>query len=208
MSAPRPKRFTYTLTALSAAGFAAAVTGAINTTPWTTIVGAPPDGAGHLATLTLASGGSLAGVNITVIGTDAEGRYQTETIAGPSATTTMTKYFATVTSITSDATLGASTMNVGWLAACYTPTIPVADYPHTGPLVGVTLGGTVTFTVQQTNDNIWDNNPAEWFDFIPQTDQSIVGKLVGAQPGATGIRCYIASHTSGIIYLTLSQARV
>lgn len=200
----RCKKISYTFSALDADGFAAAVTGAIHTTPWTTILGYPLDGCAHLGTLTLASGGSLAAVTITVAGTNAEGKAITEAIAGPSATTTMTKYFKTVTSITADGTLGASTMNVGWSAVAVTPAYPVAIYPHDGPLVGCEVGGTINYTVQQTNDNIFDNTVTLWTTLqAAGTSNTLNQALIGV----TALRVLVNSHTSGTLKVTTTQAR-
>jgi hypothetical protein len=201
----RPKRFSYTFAALDADGFAAAVTGAINTTPWTTILGSPADGCAHQTTLTLASGSSLAGVTITVTGTDAEGRVQTEAIAGPSGTTNMTKYFATVKSITSSATLGASTMNVGWTTLCSTPAYPVAVYPHDGAVVSISPANT-TVTMQQTVSPIYDTAASSvvWQTLIGAGSSTAIAQ---ALIGTTAIRALITVQSSGTLTMDIAQAR-
>jgi hypothetical protein len=201
----RPKRFSYTFAALDADGFAAAVTGAIQTTPWTTILGSPANGCAHQTTLTLASGSSLAGVTITVTGTDAEGRTQTEAIAGPSGTTNMTKYFATVTSITSSATLGASTMNVGWTTLCSTPAIPVAVYPHDGAVVSISPAS-CTLTMQQTVSPIYDTAAASvvWQTLIASGTAAAVAQ---ALIGITAIRALVSVSSPGTLTIDIAQAR-
>jgi hypothetical protein len=201
----RPKRFSYTFVALSAAGFAATVTGDIKTTPWTTIAGYPLDLIAHQTTLTLASGGSLAGVNITVTGTDAEGRAQSETIAGPSATTNLTKYFKTVTSITADATLGASTMNVGWTTLCSTPAYPLAVYPHDGAMVSISPAN-CTLVIQQTASPIFDTAAASvvWQTLIASgTAVATAQALIGA----TAVRALISISSPGTLTMDIAQAR-
>jgi hypothetical protein len=201
----RAKKFVYTLTALHADGFCENVTGTIQLTAWTTIAGAPGDGCSHQTTL--ASTSNLSGVNITVTGTDAENRVLAETIAGPNNTTvSLTNYFKTVTKVTADATLGAATMNVGWTALAYTPTYPCAVYPHDGPAFQVNLGGTtVNYTKQQTNDDLYVNNPAQWHTLGTATIDADSSEM--AIIGATGIRVWVHSHTSGVLYMTVSQAR-
>jgi hypothetical protein len=201
----RAKKFTYTMAAAHSDGFCELVTGDISATPWTTIAGAPNDGCSHQTQLVLAGGGSLAAVHLTITGTDAEGRAQSEAIHGPSATTTLANYYKTITSILSDATLGASTMNVGWTEVAYTPTIPVAVYPHDGPAVGVQIGGTINYTRQQSNDQIYVNNPAIWH--LLGTANLDADSIDMAIIGATGVRIVVNSHTSGILYVTISQAR-
>jgi hypothetical protein len=202
----RPHRKKYTLAAASAAGFCSAVTGNISVTPWTTIAGAPGDGCAHETQLVLASGGSLAGVTLTITGTDAEGRVQTEAIAGPSATTTLAYYYKTITSILSSATLGASTMNVGWTALCRTPAYPVTVYVHGAANLGVTIAsGSANYTAQQTSDDVFTHTDAKWYNF--GTVGSSEDQMLEAADGAMAVRLDISSHTSGVIYANHSQAR-
>jgi hypothetical protein len=203
----RPKKTVYTLAAANADGFCELVTGNISVTPWTTIAGAPGDGCAHETQLVLAGGGSLAAVTLTITGTDAEGRVQSESIAGPSATSTLAKYYKTITSILSSATLGASTMNVGWTAVCRTPAYPTARVPHGAHSVGVNLGGTtVTYTVQESNDEVFGNNPAQWHTLgTGNVDHDTMSE---AADGATAVRLDIASHTTGVLYVTHSQSGV
>jgi hypothetical protein len=201
----RPKKTVYTLSAAHADGFCDGVTGDISVTPWTTIVAAPADGCAHETQLVLASGGSLAAVTLTITGTDAEGRVQSESIAGPSATSTLANYNKTITSILSSATLGASTMDVGWTAVCHTPCYPVARFPHGAHSIGVNLGGTtVTYTAQVSNDNVYENAPAQWHTL--GTGNADHDQMLEATDGATGVRIDVASHTSGVLYVTHSQA--
>jgi len=198
----RPKRIVYTLTALSANGFAANLTG---TGPFTTF-SAPGDGIAHQ--VTLQSAANLSGITMTVVGKDSNGNAQTEAIAGPNANTVnLTKYFKTITSITASATLGANTMNVGWTALVQTPTIPVDFAKLTGPCVVVGIGGTVTYTAQQTSDDIFNlSNTIAWATL--GTAGATATATTMANSGTTGVRVTVASHTSGVITLAVSQARV
>jgi hypothetical protein len=118
----------------------------------------------------------------------------------------MTKYFKTVTSVTSDATLGASTMDIGWTALCRTPTYFVTVYVHGAAAMGINVGGTINYTAQQSNDRIFVNNPAQWHAL--GTANCEADQMLEAADGCAGLRIDIASHTSGILYVTYSQARV
>ena len=202
----RPKLKFYDLAALHADGFCENVTGDISAAAWTTIAGSPADGCSHQTTL--ASTANLSGITITVNGTDAEDRVLTEDIAGPNNNTvTLTAYFKTVTSVSAGATLGANTMNVGWTALCYTPTYPTRVYSHGSPNMSVNLGGTtVNYTMQETNDNIYVNNPAQWHN-IPDRDNIAVGTVGEAADGTSGLRISVNSHTTGELYITYSQPR-
>ena len=197
----RPKKITYTLAALDAAGF---LNDAQGVGPWTTILANPGDGCGHL--VTIASGSDISSKTLTVTGTDPEGRVQTEAITGPNATTvTGTKYFLAVTSVAASATIGAATMDVGWDVVCATPAYPTAVYQHGAPGFGINLGGAVTYTAQQTNDRIFSNAPAQWHRL--GTENCTVDQSLEANDGTSGVRALVSAHTSGFLYLTHSQAR-
>lgn len=200
----RPSKLSYTLSALDADGFAVNVTGAIQTTPWTTIASAPADGLAHQTTLYSAA--NLSAITITVNGTDCEGRTQSESIAGPNATTTtLTKYFKTVTSVTATATLGANTMLVGWTASCVTP-LYVQNYRALNPVsISVEAGGTIDYTIQQSVVAAFDMTVDDWFTLgSPNYTESASGSAV---LNATATRILVNSHTSGTLTICRSQGR-
>lgn len=70
-----------------------------------------------------------AAKTIALVGTDADGNAQTETLTGPgtSATVTSTKYFKTLTSATPSATIGADTFDIGWAADAVSPWVYVNE---------------------------------------------------------------------------------
>lgn len=98
----------------STAGYATGVTGAVFALTATD----SGDSLAHLVTILNSTVNSHAAKTIAIVGTDENGNVQSETIAGPgvSATVTSTKYFKTLTSITPSATIGADTFNIGWAA--------------------------------------------------------------------------------------------
>jgi len=197
----RQKTKVYTLDALDADGFFQNVTGDITTTAWTTANSALTDGCAHYVSLTTTA--NLSTITFTFVGTDAEGRTQTASQVGPNNTTTyLTDYFKTITSVTSSATLGANTMNVGWTAAAHTPCIPVDCHAGNGAAVGCDISGTISYTVQNTNANIWTDQTPSWYDLIDARTTDWYGT---AEPGSTGVRVAIASHTSGVVIFTISQ---
>lgn len=203
----RPIKKEYTLSAANAAGFmtTAVLTGAGPN--FTTIAGAPADGIGHLVSVTSAA--NINTIVFTITGTDANDTVISETVTGVNANTvTGTKYFHSVTSVSISATLGANTASVGWTAAAATPAF-IVDYAKlTGALVGVALDGTtVTYTAQQTNINLF-NEPLtdDWFAL--GTASATANALTQAQSGATAVRVLVASHTTGTLEITISQARV
>jgi len=194
----RPRRFNYTLSALSVSGYVSAATGA---GPFTTIAGSPADGLGHQ--VTLASTADLHLINMTITGLDAEGRSQTEVIAGPNNNTvTSTKYFKSISSVSAASTLGANTMNIGWNAVIVTPVFVVNSYATYGPSMSVGLTGTCTFTLQQTLDNPFEQNPATFITLGTASQTGSYGAF--CSPAVAGLRVSIASHTSGVIAVSFA----
>jgi hypothetical protein len=195
----RPKRISYTLAALSVSGY---VSGATGVGPFTTIAGVPADGLGHQ--VTLASTADLHLINMTLTGLDAEGRALTEVIAGPNNNTvTSTKYFKSLSSISAASTLGANTMNIGWNAVIVTPVYPVDAHRLAGATMNVNVGGTITFTLQQTIDDVFNQNPP--FYTTLGTVSQTANYVQTAVSGACGLRVSVASHTSGILTISFSQ---
>jgi hypothetical protein len=197
----RPRKFSYTLTAADDNGYLNDATGA---GPWATVLAQPSDDCAHPVTIT--SSADLSTKTFALVGTDAEGRVLTETVTGANAgTATSTKYFKTLVSVTASATIGASTMDVGWTALAQTPCIPHARFPHGAHSIGVNLSGTtVNYTVQVSNDNVFDNAPAQWHTL--GTGNADHDQMLEATDGSTGSRVDVASHTSGVLYVTHSQA--
>ena len=203
----RPKKISYTFAATDAIGYKENATGAT----WTLTATTAADGCGHPVTIHNDSGTDHTLKTALITGTDTEGRDQTETVnlpnvhGGGADTVTSTKYFKTVTTIVPSATIGVDTMDLGWTAVAVTPAYPVAVYPHDGPMVMVNIGGTINYTIQETNDDIYKNSPAAW------ATVGAAGKTANfsanASIGATAIRVLVNSHTSGTADILTSQAR-
>lgn len=110
------------------------------------------DDLAHIVRITNNSTTDYTGALFTITGTDANGAAQSETIAGPDASTTTdtTLFFATVTSVTSDTDTMADTFDIGWKADAVGPNIypvrsrdPVINgtifcaVPTAGPTYGI-----------------------------------------------------------------------
>lgn len=150
----RPLHLTLAPANIATAGFATGLTGA---GPWTSTSFtrvAATDSLAHLLTLT--STANLSAITITIVGTDPDGIAQTEAVAGPNINTiTLTKYFATITSITASATLGANTLDVGWAGSFTTQTLPTEVYLQGGYYsVEFEVTGTIGFDLEVTNSDI------------------------------------------------------
>lgn len=107
-----------------------------------------------------------AAITITVVGTDADGRAQTETIAGPgsSTTTETTKFFLTVTSVTPVSTIAASTYDIGYTDLCVSKTYPLNHWSDVGAPALLDVTPTINVSIQLTFDP--PNRPDEftWTD--------------------------------------------
>lgn len=195
----RPRTFSYTLAALDADGYLNDATGA---GPFTSILAQPPDGLAH--PVTLASAANLSTITFTINGTDADGVTISETIAGPVANTvTSTKLFKTVTSIVNSATLGANTMDAGWTAVAESQVFPVDRFSDAGVMVVADIDGTIAYTVQQTNSNVFDGSTVHWA--LLGSAGATADQVAQALIGATAVRFTIASHTSGTIAFGVAQ---
>lgn len=201
----RPRRFVYTLAALNATGYVSNATGAAWTL--TSTVG-PSDGTAHQVTIHGDAATNHSAKTAVITGTDAEGRPLTETLNLPNgvATVTTTGYFKTVTSVVPSATIGADTMDIGWNALCQTPMFVADPYQKNGPLVTAGVGGTITFTAQHTNSPVLENVAPTWLTLGTASATASVENSTNA--GTTAVRVSVASHTSGILTLDISQSRV
>lgn len=198
----RPSQVSYTLVALDADGYLNDATGV---GPWTTILAQPGDGCSH--PVTLASTANLSAITFTITGTDAEGRSQSITQAGPNNNTvTTTTYFATVTSISASSTVGANTFDAGWTAAAYTPLFPTDFGASSGPLVTAGISGTITLTAQQTNSDVFNSGITPLWVTLGSAGATATAMSL-ANAGVTGVRVSVASHTSGILTVAVSQCK-
>src|SRR3569623_1281135 len=160
----RPINKTYTPADDSTTGFKTGATGA---GPFTMTTTSPGDGLAHLVSLT--STANLSAISMTLTGTDAEGRAQTEVVTGPNNTT--------VYGTNASATLGANTMNVGFKDESASPALPVSWRTNPFELgMAFDVSGTVNYTVQHCFENVLDPNlpPSTftWFDHETLTTQT------------------------------------
>lgn len=186
-------------------GFASNVTGATFTITTT----ATSDGLAHQVSIRNDSATDHSGKTVTLVGTDADGRSQTEVVTGPgtSATVESTKYFKTLTSATPSATIGADTFDIGWVDEFVSQTIPLDWRQTSPPTVQVEVTGTINFDVEVTVQDFRMNGAAP-FDFDDQEDLAWVNDanftaktaaLVNALalPGYRALRVVANSYSSG-----------
>ena len=133
------------------AGFATGVTGA----SFTLTATSSGDGLAHKITVLNNTATDHSGKTIALVGTDENGKAQTETLTGPagSATVTSTKYFLTLTSATPSATIGADTFNIGWANTFVTKTFPI-NWRRGNAALNLDVTGTINLDVNETFDDI------------------------------------------------------
>jgi hypothetical protein len=191
----------YTVAAASLTGHASNVTGA----SWTIATAGADDGLAHFVTVRNDSATDHSAKTILLTGSDANGNAQTETIAAPgtSATVTSTKPFKTLTAAAPSATIGADTFDIGWTAAAVSPWVPVYQHqPNFAVSVALTKTGTINYDVQHTYDT--DLSSATAFNHSGMTggtandDGQYVAPIVAT-------RVNVNSHTSGVFTFYVMQ---
>jgi hypothetical protein len=155
---------------------------------------------------TLTSTGNLSGVNVTLTGTDENGRTISATRAGPNNNTVaFTTSFKTITGGATNGTIGTD-MSIGVNGFGNGKAIPL-DYmvsPANWALA-VIVTGTVTYTVQHTFDDVFSLSfveaTATWFDH----DSSALVAASMNQDGnyafpPTATRIQITAGTGSVVY--------
>jgi hypothetical protein len=179
-------------TAFNAQGFTSTGVAKAPTTTSTT------DGLAHYVTLTSPSQASLAGINFTIVGTDADGHSISETIAGPASASTVTgtKFFKTVSTIQPSATMGALTLAVGIAVTAIAQTIALTNsVAAAGMTVAVT--GTINYSVYETFANVYEHEATTVSTKITALDSKSANTSANASVSATGIILLINSVSSG-----------
>lgn len=188
-----PRSYSYTPANISLTGFASAVTGA----SWPLTATVAGDSLAHRVTIQNNSGNSKAGINIVIVGTGPNGEAQTETLAGPagSATVTSVKYFLTLTSVTPASTWGADTGNIGWAGQFASAWINVNWLAEDILSLIVDVSGTINFALNQTFD-LYDQPgvTARWFAFATAQTADGIWQTVG---GATAVQFIANSYSNG-----------
>jgi hypothetical protein len=94
-------------------------------------------------------------------------------------------------------------MDVGWTAVAEAATFPIDRFADAGAMVVADIGGTIAYSLWQTNSNIFDGSTSHWalLGSAGATGDQALQMLVGA----TAVRFTVASHTSGTIALSITQ---
>lgn len=192
-----PIRYKFTPADALLTGFASNVTGA----SWTLTATAATDALAHRVSILNDSATDHSGKTALLTGTDVDGHALTETVTLPagSATVESTGYFATLTSIVPSATIGADTMDIGWVDEFISKTIGL-DWRAGITGLNAIVSGTINYTIQQTFNEIQttDRTTINWTD---QDDASLVGATSSQNgnyiAGVIATRMVINSYSSG-----------
>ena len=191
----RPIKISIVPVTISANGFNATnLTGA---GPWVPSNTTTTDSLGHK--VSIVSAANLSAITFTLSGTDVDNNALTESLTGPNATTvTGTKYFKSLTSVSASATIGASTIGLGWAAASVSKTIPIEWRSNASAALMADITGTINFTPQQTPANIFDiaspSNSGAWSQAIAAGTADVAGT---ATLGSTAVRILTNTVTNG-----------
>jgi hypothetical protein len=193
----RPIELNYTPANANLTGFLSNATGAT----WTLTNTAATDGLAHQISIKNDSVTDHSGKTALATGTDVDGYALTETITLPgiSATVESTKYFKTLTSLVPSSTIGADTMDIGWVDEFITQTIPLN---WRGGIIALNtiVGGTISYTVQQTLDNVQQLTDRV-FNWVNNDDTSLVNATATKNGNYIGLPCalrvVVNSYSSG-----------
>ena len=185
------------------------VVGLTGAGPWLAasfIRSGPPDGLAHQ--ISLVSTANLSGINITITGLDADGVEFSETRAGPNNNTVETsQYFKEIISISAASTLGANTLDVGWVDEFVSQTIPLETILHNPVSAQVTLTGTANFDIEDTLSDIRGSyspplaqNTFTWLNDGNFTAKTATLAAELAIAGIRGIRLAVNSYTNGALF--------
>lgn len=153
----------------------------------------------------IASTGNLSAVNFTVYGTDQNGRSINETIAGPNNNTVSTTLdFYTVTRVAVNGAVGTN-VTVGTTGVGASQPIPLDLYLQAGSTVSVNVTGTLNYTVQVTNDDVYSNTNPTWSSHPTAALVGATSSQIGTTATAYRAMRLLTNSGSGTGQIVLSQ---
>lgn len=158
------------------------------------------DGYGHRISILDLGADDQTGATYTFTGTNSNGEAQTEDIAGPgvSGTVTTTKYWLTVTSVTIAVPAAGSTVDVGTVDEIATPVLPVNWRGSEACTAAVTgLSGTCQFDINETFDAIQETEPTDTTNWITKASNQSADVVQAMSLHATAVRLVFDSYTDG-----------
>jgi hypothetical protein len=166
------------------------------------LIGPLPDFLAHQLVVTT-TGNEPAGADplLTIIGTDADDRVQTETVVMPNATTVeTTKYFKTVTEASTGENAVAGVFDIGWVDEVSSETIPLFWRKHVPSNWWLDVTGTLSVSVEFTMDD-WrskeDQAAVLWVagDAALTAETADSSAVITVKAGYTAARLIYVSYT-------------
>lgn len=192
---------TFTPAAESLTGFASNVTGA---GPWTPSATSSGDNLAHQVSIRNDSANNHSAKTITLTGTDADGRPQTETLSAPGASATVesTKYYLTLTQVAISATIGADTFDIGWVDEFVSCSFPLHWRLNAGSNWFIDVTGTINLDVQFSVDDplaARDQEAAKWVEPSTslQAETADSSAAVAVAAGYHSARLQVNSYSTG-----------
>lgn len=151
--------------------------------------------------LNITSGDDLSLITFTISGTDENGAALEEEVTGPNNTTVETVgYFLTVDGIEPSGTLGANTVDIGWVDEFVTPFIPTR-FDLSNISLHVEVDGAIEYTLQHTLSDPEDISAAGAVIWSDSSDTDVVGATTSQDVGyampVSGFRLVVGSYTDG-----------
>lgn len=187
-------------------GFLSNATGAT----WTLTATSSGDGLAHQVSIRNDSATDHSAKTAVLTGTNAAGQAQTETVNLPTGSGTIesTKYFLTLTTVVPSATIGADTMDIGWVDEV-TSTLYPLDWRSGTPATYAVSGlvGTCQFDIDETFEDFQNQTNMDSVTFATKSADQAADVIVAGTANATGVRLKFDSYTDGAeLQFSISQA--
>lgn len=194
---PRPKTITLDVADATADFFANDATG----TSVTLANNDTSDGLAHQVNITSAA--NISAITFTLTGIDPDGYTITEDVTGPNATTVeSTKYFKRLDSVAISATLGANTVDIGFVDEVASKTYPL-NWRSSEVAMHFDVTGTLDYTLQQVYENFQQSvyTGQSTLSWVNSEDTTVVNattsQISSFDVMPTGIRVLLNSYSSG-----------
>ena len=194
----RSKTWSYSPVTASRTGYLSNATAGT----WTLSNTATTDGLAHKVTIIGDAATDHSAKTAVIVGTDADGKAQTETVNLPNGTATVTStyYYKTVTSVTPSTTIGADTMDIGWAEPSVGPTIPIHGKVSGGSGIwteAVDVSGTINCGTEACYRNVFETQPSTLTWFTGALSGRTADGVTYGYTHAYAVRVIVTSVTNG-----------
>jgi len=192
------KRIKFDLPAIDTDGIVEDATGDLDGVELT-LIATSPGGGVDAAQMAFVASGDISSATFDIVGKDADGRTQSETVTGVTTSPVeTTKYYSEITSITGNDDISSETLDVGFVDECVSETIELD--PGKGFAIHQDESGTLELDVQlamgpvrfgkDQEDIDWQLHDAQLDDFL-DTERFVIAS------GYTAARLKVNSYSAG-----------